>query len=178
MSMRNAVDTKAKGIGLLFLRLIGGALVAGHGAQKLFGWFEGPGLEGTRNFVENLGIKPGTVWGPLAGLAEFGGGTLTALGFLNPLGPLGVIAAMTTATFTAHKGKPIWAGKGGAELPLTNIAIAVAVALEGPGRYSLDHTLGIRLPRWLTTLAVLATATGLLAALRPDLIKVGQPEQT
>jgi uncharacterized membrane protein YphA (DoxX/SURF4 family) len=63
--------------------------MAGHGAQKLFGSFGGPGLEGTSGFMEMLGMRPGRPWAYLAGLSEFGGGVLTALGLLYPMGPSG-----------------------------------------------------------------------------------------
>jgi putative oxidoreductase len=80
--------------------------------------------------------------------SEFGGGVLSLLGLVNPLGPLGVIGAM--ATRKAHWGKPIWVTEGGPELPVTNISIATALLVAGPGKYSLDRVLGIRLPRWVT----------------------------
>ena len=59
------------------------------------------------------------------------------------------ILAMIMATVKAHWGKPIWGTKGGAELPVINMAAALALTLTGPGRFSLDHVLGIRLPRAL-----------------------------
>jgi uncharacterized membrane protein YphA (DoxX/SURF4 family) len=97
----------------------------GLGAQKLFGTFGGHGLEGTSGFMEMLGLRPGRPWAFLSGLCEFGGGVLlTALGLLNPLGPMGVIASMTMATAKAHWRKPIWVTEGGAELPVTNTAIS------------------------------------------------------
>src|SRR5919205_1146500 len=71
------------------VRIAQGSLMAGHGAQKLFGSFGGPGLEGTSGLMEMLGMRPGRPWAYLAGLSEFGGGVLTALGLFNPLGPLG-----------------------------------------------------------------------------------------
>lgn len=140
----------------LVLRAVLGGLLAGHGAQKLFGHFNGPGIEGTSGFLETLGLRPGRPWAYLAGLSEFGGGTLTALGFLNPLGPLGIIGAMAMAWATAHRGQPIWVTEGGAELPATNIAAATAIMLNGPGQYSLDRALGIRLPAWLAPLGLVA----------------------
>jgi putative oxidoreductase len=133
----------------LIVRLAQGTLMAGHGAQKLFGSFGGPGLEGTSGFMEMLGMRPGRPWAYLAGLSEFGGGVLTALGLFNPLGPLGVIGAMSMATRTAHWGKPIWVTEGGAELPVLNIAVSAALMIREPDRYSLDRLLGIRLPRWV-----------------------------
>jgi putative oxidoreductase len=150
---------RSRGSGLnesapFIVRLAQGSLMAGHGAQKLFGSFGGPGLEGTSGFMEMLGMRPGRPWAYLAGLAEFGGGVLTALGLLNPLGPLGVIASMSMATRKAHWGKPIWVTEGGAELPLLNIAVSTALMIREPDRYSLDRILGIRLPAWVGPLGL------------------------
>jgi putative oxidoreductase len=131
------------------VRVVQGSLMAGHGAQKLFGSFGGPGLEGTSGFMEMLGMRPGRPWAYLAGLSEFGGGVLTALGLLKPLGPLGVIGSMAMATRKAHWGKPIWVTEGGAELPVLNIAISTALMIREPDSLSLDRVLGIRLPAWV-----------------------------
>jgi putative oxidoreductase len=136
-------------LAVLLLRLVVGSLLAGHGAQKLFGWFSGPGIEGTTGFMEMLGLKPGRPLAVLAGLSEFGGGVLTLLGFLNPVGPISIIGSMAVATATAHRGKPIWNTEGGAELPVTNISASTALILNGPGKYSLDRLFGIRLPAWI-----------------------------
>jgi putative oxidoreductase len=133
----------------MIVRVAQGSLMAGHGAQKLFGSCGGPGREGTSGFMEMLGMRPGRPWAYLAGLSEFGGGVLTALGLLNPLGPLGVIGSMSMATRKAHWDKPIWVTEGGAELPVLNIAISTALMIREPDRYSLDRLLGIRLPRWV-----------------------------
>lgn len=148
----------------LLLRLVLGGLLAGHGAQKLFGSFNGPGIEGTSGFMEMLGLKPGKPWAVLAGLSEFGGGVLTLLGLLNPLGPIGVIGAMSMATTKAHWGKPIWVTEGGAELPVVNITAATVLILNGPGKYSLDRALGIKLPSWLAPLGLVAVILTVLYA--------------
>ncbi len=146
---------------VLIVRIIVGGLLAGHGAQKLFGSFGGPGMEGFAGFLESMGMKPGKPWAALAGASEFGGGMLTALGLLNPLGPLGILGAMSVAAFKAQGVKPIWAQEGGGELPVTNAAIAAAIALAGPGRYSLDHALGLRVPKRIVALAFIS---GLIVA--------------
>lgn len=76
-----------------------------------------------------------------------------------------MLAPMSTAIGTAHGGKPVWVTEGGAELPLTNLAAAAALALVGPGRYSLDGALGIRLPRAFVALVTVATLTGIAIGL-------------
>ncbi len=147
---------------MFILRLVVGGLMAGHGAQKLFGSFGGPGLEGTSGFMEMLGLKPGRYWAWLAALSEFGGGALTLLGFLNPLGPIGIIGSMAMATTTAHGGKLIWVTEGGAELPVTNIAAATALMLSGPGKWSLDNAFGVRLPRFLAPLGLVVVVLAVM----------------
>jgi len=149
-------------LALLILRATVGTLVAGHGAQKLFGWFEGPGLEGTSRMMGQLKLKPERTWATIAGASEFGGGTLTALGFVHPTGPLGIIGAMGMATTKVHWGKPIWVTSGGAELPVVNMSVASALLAAGPGKYSLDSVLKTSLPRW-TVLPGLALALGGIA---------------
>lgn len=151
----------------LIVRLVMGGLLAGHGAQKLFGWFGGPGPEGTRGMMEGLELQPAHRWAFIAGVSEFGGGLLTALGALNPLGPLGVIGSMTMATAKVHWGKPIWGTSGGAELPVTNLSIAAALMIVGPGRYSVDHALGIRLPRLVGILGLIGVALTVGRAMQP-----------
>ena len=142
-------------LGLLLLRLVVGGLLAGHGAQKLFGAFDGPGFTGTAGFMEKLGLRPGHVWASMATAGEFGGGLLTLLGFASPFGPILGTSAMLMAWLKAHWGKPIWATAGGAELPLVNIAAASALVLTGPGSISLDRLFGVRIPGWLVALFTL-----------------------
>ena len=152
-----------KDLGLLILRLTFGSLMAGHGAQKLFGWFGGHGMQGTAAWLESMNMRPGKPWAALAGGSEFGGGLLTLLGFLNPLGPLAAIGAMGMAAAKAHAGKPIWNTAGGAELPALNIAMALSLALMRPGKYSLDRALGVQLPRRPILIPGLVLAAGAVA---------------
>ena len=158
----------------MIVRLAQGSLMAGHGAQKLFGSFGGPGLEGTSGFMEMLGMRPGRPWAYLAGLSEFGGGVLTALGLFNPLGPLGIIASMSMATRKAHWGKPIWVTEGGAELPVLNFAISTALMIREPDGFSLDRLLVIRLPRWV---GLVGLAGIILTVLYAELGAEETPEQ-
>jgi putative oxidoreductase len=153
-----------KDLSLLVLRVVSGGLLAGHGAQKLFGWFGGNGLQGTAGWLESMGMKPGKPWALLAGGSEFGGGLLTLLGFLNPLGPVGTIGPMAMATAKVHWGKPIWVTSGGAELTVTNMAIALALGMLGPGKISADSALGLKLPRRLLLIPGIAVAAAGVAA--------------
>ena len=163
-----------KDLGLLALRLVAGGLMAGHGAQKLFGWFGGYGPEGTGGWLESLGLKPGKEWALVAGASEFGSGVLTALGLASPLGPVGMLAPMAIATGKVHWNKPIWVSEGGAELPLINMAVGVGLALAGPGRYSLDRALGLRVPAALGVLAAAGVAAGVAVTMRQQ----GPPAQS
>src|SRR5947199_8039757 len=94
---RQKETSTMRDLGLLILRLTMGGLLAGHGSQKLFGWFSGPGLKGTAGWLESLGLKPGTPWATVAAPSELGGGTLTALGLLHPLGPIGTRGGLAMA---------------------------------------------------------------------------------
>lgn len=152
-------------LGFLILRLTTGGLLAGHGAQKLFGWFGGHGLRGTGGWLESLGLRPGSRWASLAGFSEFSGGLLTALGLLHPLGPIIMLAPMSIAVGRVHWGRPIWVTEGGAELPMTNVAIGTALALTGPGRFALDRLFRVRLPAALPILTATAVVIGAAAAL-------------
>ncbi len=87
-------------VGLLALRVIVGGLFVGHGAQKLFGRFRGAGLDGTGEFFESVGLRPGRMMAMTAGLAELTGGTLFALGLLTPLAAALLIAVMCSAIAT------------------------------------------------------------------------------
>lgn len=153
-------------LALVILRATFGGLLAGHGAQKLFGSFGGRGLRGTTQMMESMRLRPGQQWALAAGGAELGGGALTALGLLGPVGPAATIGAMGMATGTVHWGKPVWVTSGGAELPLTNMAIATALLLTGPGALSLDRALGLRPPRWLAIPALAGALAGVALGLR------------
>jgi putative oxidoreductase len=157
--MRAEKHNTALDLGLLAIRLTTGGLMAGHGAQKLFGSFGGHGFKGTAGIMESLGLKPGKQWAALAGAGEFGSGLLTALGLGGPIGPIAMYGPMIMAWTTAHAGKPIWNTSGGAELPLMYLNNATALALIGPGRYSLDKVLGIKVP----AVPVALTAAGVIA---------------
>src|SRR6202171_5957724 len=102
-------------VGLFLLRLTVGLTLAAHGAQKLFGWFGGPGLDRTGMFFEKLGFVPGRRHALMAGLAEAGGGLLLALGLVTPLAAAAVFAVMLVAGVTVHLEHGFFLTSGGYE---------------------------------------------------------------
>jgi putative oxidoreductase len=153
-------------LGLLILRLVVGLTLAGHGAQKLFGWWGGSGMKGWTEMVRKLRIRPAGPWAWVAALSEFGGGLLVAVGLLSPLGNLAIAGSMLVAIATVHLAKGFWIGKGGYEFNLLIIAAVAALALTGTGTYSLDHVLRIQLPEPLTLIAgTIALIAGVAATL-------------
>ncbi|MGG1532513.1 DoxX family protein [Brevibacillus agri] len=124
-------------IGLLIIRLVVGLSFAGHGAQKLFGWFGGYGLKGTGGWLESIGVKPGVTMALLAGLAELVGGLLFAAGVGTWVGALLIVFTMLVAIVKVHGQNGYWVTQNGYEYNLTLIAVAIGVALIGPGAYVL-----------------------------------------
>jgi len=129
-------------IGILLLRLVLGLTLAAHGAQKLFGWFGGYGVNGTGAFLETLGFVPGRRNAIMAGLAEAGGGLLLALGAATPLAAAVVASVMLVAIVSAHWKNGFFITQGGYEYPFVLGLGAVSVAIAGPGALSVDALLG------------------------------------
>ena len=142
----NAQFTKALlqsngGFAALVLRVPVGMILAAHGAQKLFGWFGGYGLEGTGQWLASIGLEPGYLMALLAGGAEFFGGLALVLGLLTR--PAAVVAAFTmlVAIFAVHIGNGLFMANNGYEYALTLFAATVALAIQGAGRFSVDNLL-------------------------------------
>ncbi|GGW39624.1 RpiR family transcriptional regulator [Streptomyces lucensis JCM 4490] len=155
-------------MGLLLLRLGTGGVLAAHGAQKLFGWFGGHGLEGTGQFMESVGYAPGKASATAAGLAEAGGGVLLAMGLATPAAGAAAAGAMAGAS-AVHMPNGFFAQEGGYEHAASLGLAAAGLAITGPGRLSLDHAMGHVLDRgWMvpTALGVTAAATAVVVGLR------------
>ena len=150
-------------IGLLILRIVVGGLFIGHGTQKLFGWFGGPGPEGTGQFFGSLGYPRGKQMAQLAGSAEAIGGLLLFLGLATPLAAAAIIGVMVNAALGVHVSNGVWNEQGGYELPLVFGAAALTLAFTGPGAASLDAAVGVTVAGWGAGLAALVL--GLVAGL-------------
>ncbi|RLL66104.1 DoxX family protein [Streptomyces sp. Z26] len=123
-------------VGLLVLRLALGLTMAAHGAQKLFGWFDGGGLDGTGQFFTSVGYPAGDAMAVVAALTETFGGLALAVGLLTPLAGAAVLGTMLNAL--AVKWGDGFFAPTGVEYELLLVAGAAALTLTGPGRYAAD----------------------------------------
>jgi putative oxidoreductase len=133
------------GWGTLALRIPVGIIFAAHGAQKLFGWFGGYGLEGTGQWMVSIGLAPGYLMALLAGAAEFFGGLALIAGLLVRPASAALAFAMVIAIFSAHIDKGLFVANNGYEFALALLAVTVALVFAGAGRGSLDRTISRRL---------------------------------
>jgi putative oxidoreductase len=157
----------------LLLRLVVGGLFFGHGAQKLFGWFGGHGIDGTAGFFEAIGARPGKPNAIAAGASEAGGGALLVLGAGVPFAASALVATMLTAINRVHLKNGPWAGNQGYEYNLVLIAAVLLLTEAGPGPLSID---GEKLsgPGW----AAFALASGVAGAAAAHAYSASQPEAT
>lgn len=137
------MDQAAIDAGLLLLRVLVGVTFSLHGMQKLFGWFGGGGPEGTARWFASLGFGDGRAAALAAGGSEIVGGLGLALGLLTPLSAAAMIGTMTTAALVNNAENGFWSAHKGWELNGYLVVVAWAVATTGPGRWSLDHALGL-----------------------------------
>jgi len=143
-----------------------GLIMAAHGAQKLFGWWGGPGMEKWTAGMVRMRVRPPVLWAWVSALGEVLGGIGLAAGLLIPLPNLAILGTMLVAIALVHWPKGFWNSKGGFEFNLSILAAAAAIAIAGPGAYSLDAALGIHLPEPATLIVgTIATIIGVGVAL-------------
>jgi putative oxidoreductase len=149
-------------MGRLTARVVIGGLFIGHGTQKLLGWFDGPGPEGTEQMMGKIGMHPARQNARAAGLTETAGGALLAAGLATPLAAASLIGVMITAIRKVHLDNGVWNTKGGYEYNLVLIAALLGLVESGPGTLSLDRALRIDRdgPGW----ALAALGAGALAS--------------
>lgn len=133
------------GFAALVLRVPVGIILAAHGAQKLFGWFGGYGLEGTGQWMASIGLEPGFLMALMAGSAEFFGGLALIFGLLTR--PAAAVSAFTMviAIFTVHFSNGLFMSNNGYEFALALFAATLALAFQGAGRLSLDNLVAKKL---------------------------------
>jgi|TARA_B110000967_G_scaffold114317_1_gene116964 putative oxidoreductase len=141
----NKIATSAAGLDTLPLRVGTGVIFAAHGAQKLFGWFGGYGLEGTAGWMTSIGLEPGLLMASMAGGAEFIGGLLLIVGLLVRPAALMLAVTMVVAIVTVHLPNGLFLANNGYEFGLALLAVSIGLVLRGAGSLSVDSVLQARL---------------------------------
>ncbi len=144
-SFTQALLRSETGFSSLVLRVPVGLTLMAHGAQKLFGWFGGYGLEGTGQWMASIGLEPGYLMALLAGSAEFFGGLALVAGLLTRPAALVTAFTMLIAIFSVHIGNGLFMANNGYEYALTLLAVTLTLAIQGGGRFSADNWLLERL---------------------------------
>ncbi|HED66188.1 MAG TPA: DoxX family protein [Planctomycetes bacterium] len=121
-------------IALLIVRLALAAVFVFHGTQKMFGWFDGPGLDGTAAWMASVGLPLPKVSAILAGSTETLGGLALLLGVLARTASVLLALTMAVAATTLEG---FDSQAGGMEYPLVLLSVLVLLATTGAGRLSV-----------------------------------------
>lgn len=124
-------------VALLVSRVAVGAVMAAHGAQKLFGAWGGPGVEKFSGFIKSIGFVPPLVWAWIASIAEFGGGLFLILGIFPRLSAAAISATMLVAVVFVHGKSGFFASGGGYEYPFLILLVSLSLIISGAGKLSL-----------------------------------------
>lgn len=158
-------------IARFLLRAVVGLFFIGHGTQKLFGWFGGPGLDQTGQGFEQVGLQPGRRHAALAGATETAGGAMVLTGTATPLAASMLTGVMLTAIDRIHGKNGPWNTEGGFEYNAVLIAAVLTLAEVGPGDLSVDGEHARRGAGW----ALIALAGGVAGALAVRLSSPPRP---
>ncbi len=147
--------------GLLVLRLVILVIMGMHGTQKLFGWWDGGGLDEAARFFASQGFRPPRLMGLVAGLTQTAGALLIGVGWASALS-VAILTGVLTTVVALHLPNGLDGRKQGFEYELMILAGVVAIGLAGPGRWSVDRWLAVPDPGWSGAAAV---AVGIVAGL-------------
>lgn len=137
----------AASLGLLVLRVVVGAVFAAHGAQKIFEYT----IPGTIGSFAGMGVPMPEIAAPFVAFVELIGGILLVLGLFARLAGILLAIDMVVALVLVHLSAGLWVGEGGYEFVAVLGAAALALALTGAGRFSIDGAfLRGRVPAWLS----------------------------
>jgi putative oxidoreductase len=145
---------------LLLVRVVVGLIMIMHGLNH---WRGGGRIEGTARWFTGLGLRQGVLQAWASVFTEVGAGVLLVLGLLTPLACAAVISVMLVAGLLAHRPNGFFVFKDGYEYVLTLAVVALALAVLGPGRWSVDHAAGTDVTGWTgggIALGVAVVATG------------------
>jgi len=146
-TLLNTITTTSIGIDTLPVRLAIGVTFVAHGAQKLFGWFGGYGLEGTAGWMASIGLEPGLLLATLAGSAEFFGGLALIIGLLVRPAALVLVITMIVAIVAVHLENGLFMSNNGYEFALALLAASTGLLFRGAGSLSADQVIHAKLSR-------------------------------
>ncbi len=157
-------------LSLLVLQLGVGLTFAAHGAQKVFGWWGGPGLAGWEGAIATMGFRPARFFGIASAATELGGGLLLAAGLLTPLAAAALVLQAVVIIGHVHWRNGFFNARSGIEFPLLLGLGAAAIGLAGASAISADAVLGLAVESSIRVAAVVvAIAAGLATLAIPRL---------
>ena len=163
---------------VLVLRLGVGVIFAVHGAQKLFGWWAGPGFAGWQGVMARMGFRPAPVFAAISAAAELVGGLALVAGLLTPLAATALIGQSLVIIFAAHWPRGFFNRDNGFEFPLALVSGIAAVLLLGPGAISVDEVIGFAVaPEARVALIGLGVLGGIATLAVPRLLPAARDPQ-
>jgi putative oxidoreductase len=162
------MDTLA--LSLLILQLGIGLTFAAHGAQKVFGWWGGPGLARWEGAMHGMGYHPARAFALASALIELVGGLLLAVGFLTPIVAAVLVAQAVVIIGQAHWSHGFFSTRSGFEFPMVLGIGAAAIGLAAPAPISVDSAIGFALePSVRLILIIAGLVVGVLTLAIPRL---------
>jgi putative oxidoreductase len=161
-------------VALLLVRVVVGITMMMHGYNH---WRGGGRIAGTARWFSGLGLNHGLLQAWMSVITELGAGLLLIIGLITPLACAAVISVMLIAGRLAHRANGFFVFKDGYEYVLVLSVVSLALAVLGPGRFSLDNAFGNEITGWAgggiaLGVAIIATAGMLVTFWRP------QPKKT